>query len=894
VQPDGRRHPPSATTTTPRADTAPGDSRRPFPAGIAAAVALLGIGLAVGAPTAGIAWAAVGMMLGAAATAGAARGDRLARSSRAEPEKHEKHEKHAEFDAPAPDPRLTAGLIAAAETSSDVIRLLDADGRIGWVNRAGRVRCRRQSGLDVGQDAFSIAAGYRLDDGTRTRLQADLDARVGFSETLTVHTAAGRAREVDVRGRPIRGTDGEFTGWVVIERDITDEREKAGLLDLLLDASRAGMWDWDIALGTVRTTPNVHAMIDEAMPPGPVTMEWFTARVHPEDQDVLMGQLDSALANDRNAYEVVFRFGREGHWRWIRTAGRVIERDAEGMPRRMIGLHIDLDEMHRSLIAVRETTQLLHEIIDLVPVRIAWKDRDGRHLGANLAYRRDHGDVPITDRTDEEIGVPPDEAVRRRDREQQVLQEIATDQELIETWTRADGTAGWRQIACRPLHDAEGTVIGTISSYRDITELKQVAAELERARDQAQEANLAKSEFLANMSHEIRTPMTAILGFADLLGDADEDEEGRARRDEAARTIRRNGDHLLAILNDILDLSKIEAGRMTVESVPVSPAELLGDVRRLMSGRAAGKGLDLRFAWTGPIPAEVRTDPVRLRQILSNIVGNAVKFTETGTVVMEVGYAAADGGRLRIAVRDTGIGMSPDQVAHVFDAFAQADTSTTRRFGGTGLGLRISRSLAEALGGSLTCTSEAGRGSIFTVELPAPAVDDVAWLDPEAAAAAADTEAHARPAAIARPAAATPLAGIRVLLAEDGPDNQRLIGFHLRRAGADIRVVEDGRQAVDAVIDAVAAGFPFDVVLMDVQMPELDGYAATQELRAAGHELPILALTAHAMAGDRERSLDAGCDEHLTKPIDPVRMIDAVLRHAGKNGADGAADRAAA
>ncbi len=379
--------------------------------------------------------------------------------------------------------------------------------------------------------------------------------------------------------------------------------------------------------------------------------------------------------------------------------------------------------------------------------------------------------------------------------------------------------------------------------------------ELVHAREAAEAASRAKSDFLANMSHEIRTPMTAIIGYAELLDTPGADT---TLTTGAASTIRTHASHLLSIINDILDMSKIEAGRMTVEAVATDCRGIVREVVDLLRPRAAAKGLTLGATVDDATPGHIRSDPMRLRQILVNLVGNAIKFTAEGSVHIRV-IAEPESRIIRVRVEDTGIGMTEEQRAVVarFEAFSQGDGSMSRRFGGTGLGLRISNALAGMLGGGLAVESTPGRGSVFTLT--------IASGDP------IEEPAASTPVQPPLPATAAPLAGIRILLAEDGIDNQRLIAFHLRRAGADVTVVANGLEAVDALLGP--AGAQYAVVLMDMQMPGVDGYEATRRLRLAGVHTPIAALTAHAMVGDRERCLAAGCTEYLTKPINPPQLI---------------------
>jgi len=393
------------------------------------------------------------------------------------------------------------------------------------------------------------------------------------------------------------------------------------------------------------------------------------------------------------------------------------------------------------------------------------------------------------------------------------------------------------------------------------------AQDLKRANQEAEQANRAKSEFLANMSHELRTPMTAILGFADVLADSVQQPEQR----DAVNTIKRNGAHLLELVNDILDLSKIEAGKFQMERIRAGTLSIIADVASLMRVRAAAKGLPLDVEYRGPIPETIQTDPTRLRQILINLIGNAIKFTEVGRVRLVVqADLVARAPRLRIDVVDTGLGMTAEQVARLFQPFTQADASTTRRFGGTGLGLSISKRFAEMLDGDLRVESSLRSGSTFTLEI---AVGDLAGVRLLTGPFEADSS-HAHDT---REQDVT-ISG-RVLMAEDGPDNQRLISFVLRRAGAEVTVVDNGQAAVDLALAAQAEGRPFACILMDMQMPVMDGYEATRHLRAAGYAGPIIALTAHAMSGDEQKCLAAGCTDYTAKPIQRYNLLAMVARY---------------
>ena len=408
---------------------------------------------------------------------------------------------------------------------------------------------------------------------------------------------------------------------------------------------------------------------------------------------------------------------------------------------------------------------------------------------------------------------------------------------------------------------------------RQAGELAVLARDRDEARRAAQEASRLKSEFLAHTSHEIRTPMTALVGYTELLGDPD---LSPAERAEGLATVRRNGEHLMTIVNDILDLSKIESGRMTIERMACSPFALVAEVTAVLRPRAAHDGLDVEVGYRSPLPETIETDPTRLRQILLNLVGNAIKFTPRGSVRLEVG--PVEDTRLCFEVIDTGIGLDAEQQARLFTAFSQADASTTRRFGGTGLGLAISKRLAGMLGGDLRVRSVPGEGSTFTLTIDVGSLAGVRLLDrpPEVRAAAERPE----PSADERQA----LRG-RILLAEDGLDARRLLARHLRAAGAEVETAENGLVACEFALRAAEAGAPYDLILMDMQMPELDGYAAAARLRAAGYRGPIVALTAHAMEDERARCLGAGCDGFATKPILRRTLIEVARAYLAPGGA---------
>ena len=399
---------------------------------------------------------------------------------------------------------------------------------------------------------------------------------------------------------------------------------------------------------------------------------------------------------------------------------------------------------------------------------------------------------------------------------------------------------------------------GALVSLDDVSELQE-------AREAAEAANQSKSDFLANMSHEIRTPMNAILGFADVLrrGYAKTMEERRKHLD----TIHSSGKHLLQLINDVLDLSKVEAGRMEVERLELSPHVLTGEVIKTLLVKAEEKSIFLRMEVNGPIPEKVLGDPTRLRQIITNLISNAVKFTDEGGVKVILHMSEAGGEpRFAIDVVDNGIGIAADKVEAIFDPFTQADSSTTRKFGGTGLGLAISRDFARLMGGDIVATSELGKGSVFHASIDPGTLAGVNFLQPEEALAASEE------ATMSSHVAWQFNAG-RVLVVDDGEENRELVTLVLEEAGLQVDGAENGQIGLDKGREG-----NYDVILMDIQMPVLDGYQATAALRQAGVETPIFALTANAMKGFEEKCLAAGCTGYLTKPVD----IDLLLDTLGK------------
>jgi PAS domain S-box-containing protein len=423
---------------------------------------------------------------------------------------------------------------------------------------------------------------------------------------------------------------------------------------------------------------------------------------------------------------------------------------------------------------------------------------------------------------------------------------------------RRDGSDFWCRLMAQPINTADPRRGGTIWIGEDVTERRRLDAELAAARDAAEAASQAKSAFLANTSHEIRTPLNGLIGLARL---AMRDDLPDARREEYLGQILDSAQSLAGIMSDILDVSKIEAGRLGLEDAPFDLRDTLRAVHHAYNSLAEGKGLRLQLVIDAALPPTVRGDPVRVRQILSNFITNALKFTERGHVRIEAGPAPSGG--VRLAVSDTGPGVALELRERLFKPFTQGDSSTTRRFGGTGLGLSICRELAQLMGGRVGMDSVLGHGSTFWAELPLPASAP--------AVAATDTEA----------ADLEQLYLARVLMVEDNPVNMLIAVAMLEHWGMRVAQAVDGRQAVAAVHDAARAGDPFDAVVMDVQMPVMGGHEAARALRQhfPSDTLPIIALTAAALVSEREEAFACGMDDFLTKPIDATKLRNSLAKH---------------
>jgi PAS domain S-box-containing protein len=528
-------------------------------------------------------------------------------------------------------------------------------------------------------------------------------------------------------------------------------------------------------------------------------------------------------------------------------------------------------ERQQSVNLLRESEKYFREIADASPAMLWVTDKDHMCTFLSKCWYDTTGQTKS-----EGMGLGWTLATHPDDQERAAEEFLVAAEAQEPFWSEyrlrmADGNYRWAVDVGRPRFDVNGDFAGYTGYVIDVNERKVFEESLKKAKESAEDANRSRGEFLANMSHEIRTPMAAILGHADILKDHLDDPDDV----QIVETIRRNGNFLLNIINDILDLSKIDSGKLQIERERVRPDNILAEVRSLMDVRAAAKNLPLKIEFSGPIPEMIETDAIRLRQILLNLVGNAIKFTDEGEVKVVVAAKRDPEGNvntssdnngneyLTFKIIDTGIGIRRKNQAMLFEPFVQADNTSTRSFGGTGLGLAICRRLANALGGEVTMESHFGKGSTFTLTIATKFCGPL--VEPNLSLALAPDQ----------PSEDITISA-RVLVVDDRRDIRYLAQYFIEKAGGSVVTAKNGQEAVAFVADQSSP--EVDLIVMDMQMPVMDGYQAATEIRRHGCDLPIIALTANAMKSDRDECLAAGCTDYTTKPLDSKQLISMIHR----------------
>lgn len=514
-------------------------------------------------------------------------------------------------------------------------------------------------------------------------------------------------------------------------------------------------------------------------------------------------------------------------------------------------------------LAAHEREKQLRTITNAVPVLLAQLDREEKFLFANNSFCDWFlcSPIQVTNMSFRQV-LGED---RYPENKSYIDRALKGETVSYERNSQSGSKEAILNITFVPEYDGENQVKGFIVVAADVSNYKKIEAELKSAKEEAEVANETKSAFLANMSHEIRTPLGSVIGFSELLTVED---MPIAEKQNAIEIIKRNGKLLSTIINEILDLSKIEAGKLEFEHIDVKLSDLMNEISVFLNLEASGKGVQLAVSSEGLLPTYIKTDPTRLRQILLNIVGNAIKFTERGQISLVAKLDSIEKNKIAFIVQDTGTGITPEQAKRLFSPFTQADVTTTRKFGGTGLGLVLSKKFANALGGDVVLAdSTFGKGSTFIITVTHGQSEAELKLQTEQQKVESKEFDSAKKV--------FNLSYLKVLVTDDSPDNLALIQRILKMAEVSVDVAGNGR---DAVNKALAGNY--DVILMDLQMPEMDGYEATKELRRRGFNRPIIALTAHAMKEERKRCLESGFNDHITKPIDRNLLLQTLAGYS--------------
>lgn len=627
--------------------------------------------------------------------------------------------------------------------------------------------------------------------------------------------------------------------------------------NLVVSGSKAGVYDWDIVQDRVFWSDRMKAILGAGSYLFSDASQFFWQRVHPDDidavRDALQGHLEHCWP-----FDVECRVQTDAqYYVWVNITGQAVW-GKEGQALRLAGSVVDITDRKRTEVELQEREKLIEAILDALPLSVYVKDAHGCMRFFNEEMEKNSGiarekaigrtDFELFDAARAHKMMVEDMLVKKK--EEPLLTEESLDVNHKHVWW----LSGKKVLHYTPLnHASEDWILGFAL---DITARKQSELDMMAAKDEAEHAARAKGEFLSTMSHEIRTPLNSVIGTAGLLLDCHLDDE----QQRYVSLIKQSGEHLLGLINDILDFSKLDAGKMLVDNHPYLVQEQFTLIATILSEQAKHKGLQLKTFVGADVPPSLLGDAHKIRQVLLNLASNAIKFTQEGEVHIKVIVATQESEQRRLifSVEDTGIGIPEGKIGLLFGEFSQVDASTTRKFGGTGLGLAISKKLVELMGGQIGVQSQEGVGSRFWFALPLIASEM--------------TAAQALP----QVEEAGEQRALTILVAEDNAANQMLIRAILKKLGHEVTIAPNGVEALALVQQA-----DYDLVLMDMQMPEMDGLEATQHIRALGHrysDLPIIALTANALEGDRDRVMDAGMNDYLSKPIDIAKLKKALYR----------------
>ena len=683
---------------------------------------------------------------------------------------------------------------------------------------------------------------------------------------VTVERPDGSRRTVLVNIDPLVDGDGNLEGAVNIFLDITDHRGAERERDRFFELSDALLGICSLDDGRwLRVNPAFSRVLGWSVEQLRDRSGFET--LHPDDVQ-LTRQMIQRLATGLSVTDFEHRVRcADGSYKWI--AWSLAPYPSE---RLVYCVGRDMTETKKSLEALRASEERFRGLSETIPTMVWVCTPDGRFTYANPLWSAYTG---LTCQQIQGFGwvetLHPDDCARVLNQWEE-CRLAGTQYEGEVRYRRRDGVYRWHYYRSVPIRDENKRITAWYGASLDIEERKATEAAAHRREEQlrlaAESANRAKSEFLANMSHEIRTPMTAILGYTDILAQYHTDPDDQS----CLAIIRNNGNFLLEIINDILDLSKIDAGKLEIRRRRFRLNQLISDIRLLMSVRAQEKRIRLRVVYQGAIPVRIPSDRKRLKQILVNLVGTAIKFTDQGTVQLNICYLPSDPiAQMQFEVVDTGIGISPQQQARLFKPFTQLNAAQRVKPGGTGLGLVISQRFAELLGGNITVESEVGRGSKFSLIIPVGPPDRLQLVDPR----------EIDVSAVIEPTLEEPKSRLRGrILVVDDRREMRFIAQHLiEEAGGEVIAAENGQEAIEIALARQGSQTPIDLIVMDMQMPVLDGFEATRRLRAAGFTAPIVALTAYAMEGDRQVCLEAGCTDYVAKPLNAPKFVKILAQY---------------
>lgn len=644
------------------------------------------------------------------------------------------------------------------------------------------------------------------------------------------------------------------------ELSTSREKFKEGERRLLyaLDGSNDGIWDWNIEKLEMYVSGNMCETYGWPQKSKVKSVADLSSYAHPDDLDKINSSMKAVYMGKKEVHEVETRYKtKAGEWRWVLTRGKISERNSQGLPIRMTGVHIDIDDSKKAGFALQEAKLQLANVANSIPTLISLWDKNMRCQFANDAYAKWLGqEAPqLLGRTMKEIvGETAFEA--RKDLIMRALagERIAYD---IRSVRRSDGESRYLSVMFMP-YVLNKKINGFYVFVQDVTDSKQQELTAIDERKKALEATTIKSQFLANMSHEIRTPINGIIGMTSLLLGTELDEQQR----EYTEIVNRSSEILLNLVNDILDFSKIEAGKLRLEHIDLNINQILSDTEKSFAFQAKEKSINLEFIKDNEINHYVKGDPGRIQQIFNNLISNAVKFTEKGNVTVKMKLMGQNEERtkIRFEVTDSGIGMSQETIGKMFQAFSQADSSTSRKFGGTGLGLSICKQLVTLMNGEIGVTSEEKQGSTFWFTLNLESGALIKSFDKNAETnsktSSSKTKGH-------------------ILVAEDNKINQRVAELNLKKLGYTLDLVENGAEALELLKKK-----QFDLVLLDCQMPLMDGYECVKKIRSSEDpkvfNLPVIALTANVLDGDKEKCFEAGMDDFLTKPF-KIETLSALI-----------------